>query len=113
MPWTLQDDAYNLVKFYTLERSLVWSILAATFTEKLEFPFLPDETEHLIITLAERRSVLLIGRSGTGKTTIARAMGKMLYRLGVLSTDATEEVSALDLQGSYVGQTKDKLNDVF
>jgi ABC-type oligopeptide transport system ATPase subunit len=48
----------------------VWSILSATFTEKLEFPFLPDETEHLIITLSERRSVLLIGRSGTGKTTV-------------------------------------------
>ena len=40
-------------------------------------------------------------------------MGKMLYRLGVLSTDETVEVSALDLQGSYIGQTKDKLNDVF
>ena len=53
------------------------------------------------------------GAARTGKATIARAMGKMLYRLGVLSTDATEEVSALDLQGSYVGQTKDKLNDVF
>eukprot|EP00966_Prymnesium_polylepis_P175472 4060673-Prymnesium_polylepis.1 len=42
----------------------------AAFTEKLEFPFLPDEAEHLIISLTERRSVLLIGRSGTGKTTI-------------------------------------------
>ena len=61
-PAVEQEDAYNLVKFYTLERSLVYSILAATFTEKLEFPFLPDETEHLIISLSERRSVLLIGR---------------------------------------------------
>ena len=69
-PAVEQEDAFNLVKFYTLERSLVWSILAATFTEKLEFPFLPDEAEHLIISLTERRSILLIGRSGTGKTTI-------------------------------------------
>ena len=43
-PAVEQEDAYNLVKFYTLERSLVFSILAATFTEKLEFPFLPDES---------------------------------------------------------------------
>ena len=42
-PAVEQEDAYNLVKFYTLERSLVWSILAATFTEKLEFPFLPGK----------------------------------------------------------------------
>ena len=62
-PAVEQEDAYNLVKFYTLERSLVYSILAATFTDKLEFPFLPDEAEHLIISLSERRSVLLIGRS--------------------------------------------------
>jgi hypothetical protein len=53
-----QEDAYNLVKFYTLERSLVWSIMAATFTEKLEFPFLPDEAEHLIISLTERRCAI-------------------------------------------------------
>ena len=57
-----QEDAFNLVKFYSLDRSLVYSILAAAFTEKLEFPFLPDEAEHLIISLTERRSVLLIGR---------------------------------------------------
>ena len=43
-PAVEQEDAYNLVKFYTLERSLIYSILAATFTEKLEFPFLPDES---------------------------------------------------------------------
>ena len=54
LPSLPQEDAFNLVKFYTLERSLVYSILSATFTEKLEFPFLPDETEHLIISLSER-----------------------------------------------------------
>ena len=45
-PAVEQEDAYNLVKFYSLDRSLVYSILAAAFTEKLEFPFLPDEAEH-------------------------------------------------------------------
>ena len=89
-PAVEQEDAYNLVKFYTLERSLVWSILAATFTEKLEFPFLPDETEHLIISLTERRSVLLIGRSGTGKTTIVvqRMWLKFRERLEALAFTA-------------------------
>lgn len=46
------------------------AILSQTFSEKLEFPFLPDEAEHLIISLTESRSILLVGRSGTGKTTI-------------------------------------------
>ena len=35
-PAVEQEDAYNLVKFYNLDRSLVHNILAATFTEKLE-----------------------------------------------------------------------------
>ena len=68
-PAVEQEDAFNLVKFYALDRSLAVSILRATISEKLEYPFVPDETEHLVISLAERRSVLLIGRSGTGKTT--------------------------------------------
>lgn len=45
-------------------------MLTQTFSEKLEFPFLPDEAEHLIISMTENRSILLVGRSGTGKTTI-------------------------------------------
>jgi hypothetical protein len=69
-PAVAQEGAFNLVKFYGLERSLVRAVLSQTFTEKLEFPFLPDEAEHLIIAMSEHKSILLVGRSGTGKTTI-------------------------------------------
>ena len=64
--------------------------MAATFTEKLEFPFLPDEAEHLIISLTERRSVLLIGRSGTGKTTIVVQRMWLKYRA---AAEALSELS--------------------
>ena len=40
-------------------------------------------------------------------------MARMLFALGVLSADTCLEVTAGDLQGSYLGQTKDKVNDVF
>ena len=56
---------------------------------------------------------VFVGAPGTGKTTVARLMARMLYSIGVLSSDSVVECSALDLQGSYVGQTKDKLNDIF
>jgi len=56
---------------------------------------------------------VFVGDPGTGKTTVARAMARMLYALGVLASDSCVEVSAGDLQGSYLGQTKDKVNDVF
>ena len=59
------------------------SLLTQTFTEKLEFPFLPDETEHLIISMSENTSVLLIGRSGTGKTTIVVQRLWLHYRINL------------------------------
>lgn len=93
-PAVEQEDAYNLVKFYTLERSLVYSILAATFTDKLEFPFLPDEAEHLIISLSENRSVLLIGRSGTGKTTIVVQRMWLKFRTHMEAMTALEGSSS-------------------
>ena len=99
-PAVEQEDAYNLVKFYTLERSLVWSILAATFTEKLEFPFLPDEAEHLIISLAEHRSSLLIGRSGTGKTTI------VVQRMWLQFRTRMEALRTLHLEAGALSTTR-------
>lgn len=45
--------------------------------------------------------------------TVARIMAKVLNQVGVLASDVTVEVSANDLQAGYIGQTKDKLNDVF
>ena len=75
-PAVEQEDASNLVKFYALDRSLAVSILRATISEKLEYPFVPDETEHLIIALTERRSVLPIGRS-----TLTSTRGRPFYAL--------------------------------
>ncbi|SPR01593.1 unnamed protein product (mitochondrion) [Plasmodiophora brassicae] len=46
------------------------------------------------------------GNPGTGKTTVARAMSKILFQLGILPTDRTKETSGLGLTGEYVGHTK-------
>lgn len=40
-------------------------------------------------------------------------MARMLFALGLLSADTCHEVSAADLQGSHLGQTKDKVNEAF
>eukprot|EP00966_Prymnesium_polylepis_P245262 5673638-Prymnesium_polylepis.1 len=57
-------------------------------------------------------SYLFLGNPGTGKTTVARAMAQILNELGVLGTSKIVTCSGLDLQGSYVGQTKDKVNEM-
>lgn len=47
----------------------------------------------------------LIGNPGTGKTTVARLIGRYLYAHGVLPRDTFVERNALALKGQFVGQT--------
>lgn len=46
------------------------------------------------------------GPPGTGKTTVARALGRILFAYGVTATANLVETSAPDLIGAYVGHTR-------
>lgn len=52
--------------------------------------------------------MVLKGNPGTGKTTVARLIAKMLHAAGVLKTDKVIEVHRSSLVGEYVGQTGPK-----
>jgi replication-associated recombination protein RarA len=52
------------------------------------------------------------GSPGTGKTTVARALAKILFGLGLISSSTCKETSGLDLTGDYVGQTVTKVNEI-
>lgn len=51
--------------------------------------------------------------AGTGKTTIARRVGKLFQQLGILGTGEVVECSAGDFVTGYTGQTAGKTRDMF
>ncbi|XP_044462082.1 ribulose bisphosphate carboxylase/oxygenase activase, chloroplastic-like isoform X2 [Mangifera indica] len=49
-----------------------------------------------------------LGNPGTGKTMVARILGRLLHSVGVLETDKVKEVQRTDLIGQYIGHTGPK-----
>jgi SpoVK/Ycf46/Vps4 family AAA+-type ATPase len=57
--------------------------------------------------------LLFLGNPGTGKTIAAREAARILRAVGCTSTDRVIEVRGIELKGSYLGQTKDRVLKAF
>ncbi len=56
--------------------------------------------------------IILTGNPGTGKTTVARILGKLFKSIGILPSDHIVEVDKAGLVGQYVGSTPKKVHAV-
>ncbi|GMH41232.1 hypothetical protein BSKO_09142 [Bryopsis sp. KO-2023] len=73
VPTNAGEDTFNLLKFHTIGTAMVKCILDGLGDRNVDFPFKvsPAEKEIIEMSPSSPKSIILVGRSGTGKTTCA------------------------------------------
>ena len=86
-----------------LRRYCRWVAYVQRRAEALNLEKTPEYRWHLRFT----------GPPGTGKTSVAREMGKFFRAMGITESGDVKECGATELKGAYVGHAQQAVNDLF
>lgn len=98
-------DLYDMVGLDHLKSRLTTLFNRAKFDRmrcNMGLPELNEKRCHMIFT----------GNPGTGKTTVARIMGKVFKELGILSNGEVITAERADMVGKYIGHTEDMMKEL-
>ena len=80
--------------------------------ELVDLITLKEKSKDILNIKALNLHMVFLGNPGTGKTTVARIVSKILYNLKYIKQDKLIEVTSKDLVAEYVGQTAIKTANV-
>ena len=87
--------------------------IKARLRDYLEIVKLADRRRSLgLVTQMPRLHMVFLGNPGTGKTTVARIVGKVLASWGILSRGQVICTEKSELVGEYVGETEVKMRNL-